>query len=56
MAITSAGIGSGLDINGIISQLMSVESRPLSQIQAKEAKEQQKLSAYGQVRSALSTF
>ena len=56
MAITSAGVGSGLDINGIISQLMAVESRPLSQIKAKEAKEQQKLSAYGQVKSALSTF
>lgn len=56
MAITSAGVGSGLDINGIISQLMAVESRPLSQLQAKEAKEQQKLSAYGQVKSALSTF
>lgn len=56
MAITSAGIGSGLDINGIISQLMSVESRPLSQLKAKESKEQQKLSAYGQVKGALSTF
>lgn len=56
MAITSAGVGSGLDINGIISELMAVESRPLSQLQAKEAKEQQKLSAYGQVKSALSTF
>lgn len=56
MAITSAGVGSGLDINGIISQLMSVESRPLSQLKAKESKEQQKLSAYGQVKSALSTF
>lgn len=56
MAITSAGVGSGLDINSIIGQLMTVESRPLSQLQAKEAKEQQKLSAYGQVKSALSTF
>lgn len=56
MAITSAGVGSGLDINGIISQLMTVESRPLSQLKAKESKEQQKLSAYGQVKGALSTF
>ncbi len=56
MAITSAGVGSGLDIDGIISELMIVESRPLSQLQAKEAKELEKLSAYGQVKSALSTF
>ena len=56
MTITSMGLGSGLDINGIVSKLMAVESQPLQQLDAKEAGYQAKLAAYGQVKSALSTF
>ena len=56
MAITSTGLGSGLDINGIVSKLMSVESQPLQQLATKEANYQAKLAAYGQVKSALSAF
>ena len=32
-AITSLGIGSGLDINTIVSQLVAFESRPLVDMQ-----------------------
>lgn len=56
MGISSPGIGSGLDVNSIVSQLMSVESQPLTQLQTKEAKLQSQLSALGQVKSALSSF
>lgn len=56
MTITSTGLGSGLDINGIVSKLMSVESQPLQQLATKEAGFQAKLTAYGQVKSALSSF
>jgi len=56
MTITSTGLGSGLDINGIVSKLMSVESLPLQQLATKEADYQAKLAAYGQVKSALSAF
>lgn len=54
--LSSPGIGSGLDISGIISQLMQVEQRPLTQLNTKEAKQQAQLSAFGSLKSALSTF
>lgn len=54
--ITSTGLGSGIDINGLVSQLMTAESQPLNQLNAKEASYQATLTGYGQVKSALSTF
>jgi len=55
-SISSPGIGSGLDINGIISKLMSVESRPLTQFATKEASFQAKLTAFGSLKGALSSL
>ena len=54
--ISAPGLGSGLDVNGIVSQLMAIEQRPLLQLGTKEAKQQAELSAYGNLKSALSTF
>lgn len=45
-----------LDINSIVSQLMAVERRPLTALAAKEAGYQAKLSAYGSVKGAVSSF
>lgn len=56
MATTSAATGSSIDVAGIVSQLMSVEQRPLTLLAQKEASYQAKLSAYGSVKGALSTF
>lgn len=56
MAISSPGIGSNLDVNGIVSKLMQVESQPLTRLAAKEASYQAKLSAYGSLNSALASF
>jgi flagellar hook-associated protein 2 len=56
MGLSSPGIGSNLDINSIVSQLMATESRPLTMLQKQEAKLQSTLSAFGQVQSALATF
>ncbi|MBI1396957.1 MAG: flagellar filament capping protein FliD [Betaproteobacteria bacterium] len=56
MAISAPGIGSNLDVNGIVSQLMTVERAPLDRLDIQEASYQAKLSAYGSVRSALSSF
>ncbi|MDD5299061.1 MAG: flagellar filament capping protein FliD [Gallionella sp.] len=56
MAISSPGIGSGLDVNGIVTKLMAVESQPLTTLAAKEASYQAKLSAYGTLGGALSAF
>ncbi|MBL8446162.1 MAG: flagellar filament capping protein FliD [Zoogloeaceae bacterium] len=56
MAISAAGIGSGLDVEGLITSLMSLEQRPLVQLQAKESSFQAKLSAYGQLKASLATL
>ncbi len=56
MAISSSGIGSGLDVNSIVQQLMQAESRPLTVLASKESSYQSKLSAYGSLSSALSSF
>jgi len=56
VALSSPGIGSNLDINGIVSQLMALERQPLNNISQKEAGIKAKLSAIGNLKSALSTF
>lgn len=56
MALSSAGIGSGLDVNSIVSQLIAVDSQPLTTLTKKEASFQAKLSAIGSVKGALSSF
>lgn len=53
-SITSAGLGSGLDIEGIISKLMRVEGQPLTALATKEAGYQAKISAFGALKGALS--
>jgi flagellar hook-associated protein 2 len=56
-AITSAGLGSGLDIEGLVSKLVAAEGQPASvRLATKEAKLQADLSALGSLKSALSTF
>jgi flagellar hook-associated protein 2 len=55
-SISSPGLGSGLDINGIIAKLMQVEAQPLTALQTKEASYQAKLSAFGSLKGALSTL
>lgn len=56
MGIQSAGIGSGLDVNSLVTKLMQVESQPLTALATKEASFQAKLSAYGTLSGALSSF
>ncbi len=55
-ALTDTGIGSGLDVNSIVSKLMQVESQPVTQLNNQIASYQATLSAYGQVNSAISSF
>lgn len=45
-----------LDVNSIVSQLMTVERQPISKLSVKEAGFQAKLSAYGSVKGAVSGF
>ncbi len=56
MAITAAGVGSGLDIESIVSQLMSLERRPLVALQQRESGTRAQISAYGTLKSAMSSF
>ena len=54
-SIVSSGIGSGLDIAGIVQQLVAAEGQPVeSRIALQEARAQSKLSAFGSLKSALS--
>jgi len=53
MAISAPGLGSGIDVNGLVSKLMAVESQPLQTLNVKEAGYQAKLSAYGSIKGAL---
>ena len=53
---TPTSSGTNIDVNGLVSKLMTVEQRPLTAINAKEASYQAKISAFGQVKSALSAF
>lgn len=54
--ISSPGLGSGLDVNSIVSQLVAIEQEPLIRIVQQQADFQFQISAYGTLRSALSTF
>ena len=55
-SIISSGIGSGLDIAGIVQQLVAAEGQPVeSRLGQKESRAQAKLSAFGSLKSALSS-
>jgi flagellar hook-associated protein 2 len=56
MAIVSTGIGSGLNIESLVTQLMQAESTPLTLVQSKETSFKSKLSAFGTLKSAISSF
>ena len=56
MPISSAGIGSGLDVASIVASLMNVERQPLAAVARQKTDYQSQVSAYGTMKSTLSTF
>ena len=54
--MATSSIGSAIDVQGIVSQLMSIERQPLQKLQSTASGIQTKLSAIGRVQSAVSTF
>ena len=57
MGITATGLGTGLDVEGIVSSLVLADIQPAEQrLNANETKFQAQLSAYGSVKGALSVF
>lgn len=55
-AITSLGIGSGVDINSMVTQLVALESRPLVQMRSAASALQTQVSSYGQLSSLFSSL
>lgn len=56
MAISSTGLGSGLDVTSIISQLSALEKQPLKALQTKAANLQTQLSTMGQIQSQVAAL
>jgi len=57
MAVTASGIGSGLDIQGIVSQLVQAEQQPKSDaLNRQQSAITSRLSALGTLKGALSSF
>jgi len=55
--ISATGIGSGLDVSGILEQIVEAERAPTeNRLNLKEATLQAELSAFGTIKSAVSTF
>jgi len=56
-AISSLGVGSGLDLNGLVKNLLAAESQgPAARLNKQETKYQLQLSAIGTLKGALSSF
>lgn len=55
-SITSTGVGSGLDVNSIITSLMTLEQRPLVQLQTQASGIQSKISAFASLKGQLSNL
>ncbi|MEC5388131.1 flagellar filament capping protein FliD [Uliginosibacterium sp. H3] len=55
-SITSAGLGSGIDVEALVTKLVALERAPIEQLQAKETSVKTQLSAYGTLKSTLSAL
>jgi flagellar hook-associated protein 2 len=56
MTISSTGVGSGLDVKSIVTQLVAIERQPLTQLQTKATSIQTQLSLYGKLKSQVSAL
>jgi len=54
--ITSLGVGSGLDLTGLLDQLQEAERGKLAPITRQKEQQQDKISAYGQLQTSLNSF
>ncbi len=55
-SISVAGVGSGLDVQSIVAQLMEIERIPLQRLEQKQTRLESQISAYGQLKNTLSVF
>ena len=56
MAITAAGSGSGIDMESIISSLMTIERQPLAKLQSQQSSLKTQISDLGKLKSDLSSL
>jgi flagellar hook-associated protein 2 len=56
VGLSSSGIGSGLDVDSLVSKLMSAEAAPLANYAKKSAAVQSEIAAYGKLSGAIGTF
>jgi flagellar hook-associated protein 2 len=56
MAMSSIGLGSGLDVNSIVTQLVAIEKQPLQALTTKATTFQTQLSTYGTINSQVSAL
>ncbi len=54
--ISSPGIGSGLDVKSIVSQLVALEKQPLTKLKIQAATVETRISAFGQIKSLVSAL
>lgn len=54
--ITSLGVGSGLDLTGLLDELQKAERGKLEPITQQKADQEAKVSAYGQLQTSLNAF
>ncbi len=55
-SITSAGIGSGLDVESIVTKLVSLEKQPITDLQSRTDTIKTQISEYGKIKSAFSAM
>lgn len=56
MAISSVGIGSGLDVERIIKETVALEKEPIKTLEVKAETINSKISTYGQIKSSVDTL
>jgi len=54
--MSSAGIGSGLDVESIVTKLMAIERQPVANLQTRASTIQTEISAFGSLQSSVAGF
>ena len=55
-SITSLGVGSGLDLEALVQNLVAAEARPIQLLESRKVDIDLKISGFGQIQGALSDF
>lgn len=54
--LSSPGLGSGIDVKSIVSQLVALEKAPLTQLRTQASAQQTKLSTFGSIKSQVAAL